>query len=225
MIFKSARWCWLLIGAIIVVPVFVFVLTLIPQPWEAYLTSDPTWLSFFGSYYGAVLTCGISFYILLKTIKSSQLQKEYEIRNEQLRLFVTDMVDAISIITDNDLICVFFRPDNKIYKNDYNVIMKYASELKAWRVKIEMLYKDLSPNIVSEYCNFNFKYYDQLLELAKQLNMCLSDPQNGKEPFRKAWDIFNNDTSFIHEESERIQKYLLDEKDKIKKEIEEHIKK
>lgn len=93
----KTKYILIIIVAFVVVPIVInyICLSTVPSP---VIGDGVTWLSFFGSYLGGVITALITLYILYKTMKTDKYKKEYEIQKEFYYRFCDDLGELSKVM-------------------------------------------------------------------------------------------------------------------------------
>ena len=94
--------------AILLIPIFLnFLLRIDLCPVIQNDTTPALWLTFWGSYIGAVLSSGIAFYVLYKSRKDQFSSLAYQLEKEEIDKAMSSAINYIQIYNENNLKMIY----------------------------------------------------------------------------------------------------------------------
>lgn len=197
----------ILVGILLVVPVFVNFIVLVPCPfgnnWVASFNSP--WIGFFGAYIGSSISSITSFIILYKTIKENRGLQKRELEDRELNAIRHDLAERFAQFRPSDILPI--RPYDKLSNDEINIeitrIQKLRDKYLTLYCSASIMYDTGKPYDM----NFLRAYYDLLNKSTNLIEQIMATFIAIKH---KGWNEIN--THFFVVLSNEVSKLMEDDR-------------
>lgn len=119
---RDRKLCWLilsvLVAALMFPPIINFILTLYSPPNIIVIGNPETWLSFFGNYFGGVISTIGAFVILMYTIRNSRQEQKLEHFHREALDKIQDIANRSQQFKTSDFICISTYEDIRQHQHE-----------------------------------------------------------------------------------------------------------
>lgn len=125
---KTCKLILYIVGVIIFIPVVINFICQTITPIKA-IGDSTVWISFFGSYFGGIITSLITLFVLFTTMRKDEEKKEYEIHHEMYVQFCNDIGELCSSINIDRLAFLLATVKMTSYEN-LSVVFREISSIE-----------------------------------------------------------------------------------------------
>lgn len=179
----------IVVGSLLLIPILLNFLLPLPR-FTSILGDEKDWLSFFGSYLGAIIGAAISFIIMYMTLKYHKKEDQYRHEKEWLDDFRKLCEEYVSAHNVNFVISIVDKMPIDVYES-YNHCSTYINQLMKEDIKLNLMLVDSEDeelmNLYDDLRKYQMLYRDMLLNVQSAI-LCVLNTKNKDETSQAVLD-------------------------------------